>query len=98
MPKTDQMKCCEVWRQLSEEFATTARLYSEAVTLLTSNAPNLQPHEYNRLRHAVEEAQRRSEGAGIAYEEHLDAHHRTDTTALPAGGSRHQPVRCSSQE
>lgn len=84
--QTDQSQGdqCDLCRASSEKFATTARLYSEAVALLTTTAPNWPPHEYNRLRHAAEEAKRRSEVAGVAFERHLESHHHTAKTAAAA--------------
>jgi len=79
-----QVKPCDSCRLLSEQFATAARLHSEAVALLTANAPNRPRHEYIRLRDAAEEARRRSESARVAFERHVDSHHHTAAQAALA--------------
>ena len=66
--------CCETGRKLGEQFSEAARLYAEAVVVFTSNHANVPWEEYVRLRAAVEEAQKRSIGLGIAYEEHVESH------------------------
>jgi hypothetical protein len=72
--------CCETGRKLGAQFAEAARLYAEAVVVFTSNHANVSWDEYIRLRAAVEEAQRRSEALGIAYEEHVESHRRRGET------------------
>ena len=64
---------CETRRRLSEEFATAARLYAEAVIEYTRSARVSKP-EYQRLRQAAEAAQRHSEEGRIAFEEHVSLH------------------------
>jgi hypothetical protein len=66
-------RCCEVRRQLAEQFAIAARLYAETVVDLTTIADIAQA-DYKRLCEAAEEAQRRSEAACVAFEEHVDSH------------------------
>src|SRR5262245_25575770 len=66
--------CCERRRQLSEQFATAARLYAEAVVLLTLNHSRMSQNDYERLREAAEEARQHSEAMGIAFEEHVEWH------------------------
>jgi hypothetical protein len=61
--------------QLAAQFATAARLYAEAVVLLTANSMK-SPHDYNRLIQAVQQAQQRAESAMLAFQEHVDLHWR----------------------
>jgi|SRR4051794_268321 len=70
-----QIESCYLCRPLSEEFATAARLYAEAVVLLTANAANRSWQEHRWLCHAAEQARRRAEVAGVAFEGHLASHH-----------------------
>jgi hypothetical protein len=65
--------CCELRRQLAEEFAIAARLYAEAVVLLTRH-PTKSAQSYNRLLEATEKAHNRSEAAAMAFEEHVASH------------------------
>jgi hypothetical protein len=53
--------CCETGRKLGEQFAEAARLYAEAVVVLTSHHAHVSWDEYIRLREAVEETQNHSE-------------------------------------
>src|SRR4051794_21882278 len=64
---------CETRRQLADAFATAARLYAEAVVEYTRSA-RVSQDEYNRLHHAAEAAQQRSEECRIAFEEHVSWH------------------------
>jgi hypothetical protein len=64
--------CCEVRRQLVERFATAARLYPEAVVVLTRR--QMKSEDYERLLAATKEAQSRSEAAAVAFEEHVASH------------------------
>jgi hypothetical protein len=75
---------CRVRRELAEQFATIARLYSEAVVRLTS--AGVSGRVYDELRAAAIEAQRRAETAQIVFEEHVETHGcgRTDHTELKA--------------
>ena len=61
--------------KLSEEFATSARLYSELVSLLsvTSKATK---SELAELWQRAEDARDRAEQAGIAFEEHIESHNK----------------------
>jgi hypothetical protein len=59
-------------RELAEQFATGARLYSEAVVRLTS--VGVSGRVYDELRAAAIEAQRGAEAAQIAFEEHVETH------------------------
>jgi hypothetical protein len=58
--------CCELQRQLAEKFATAARLYAEAVVVLTRHPTKSEP-DYNRLLKATGKAQNRSEAAAVAW-------------------------------
>jgi hypothetical protein len=80
--KNIRLSCCEVCYQLAEQFAINARLYSEAVVLLTRD-PAMAGTEYEELREAAIQAQTRAEAAGIRFEEHVDTHRcgRTTTDA-----------------
>jgi hypothetical protein len=64
---------CSIRQQLAQEFATAARLYAEAVVLVTSLGamPN---HKYTRLRNTVREAHARAEIARVRFEEHVESH------------------------
>jgi len=66
--------CCEMRRQLAEQSAIAARLYAESVALLTRPAGMKSPEEYDLLRKGPDEAQRRAEATGLAFEEHVDSH------------------------
>ena len=72
--KKDRLHCCEIRRTLSEQFATAARLYAEAVAAFSSAPLTVSQDEYNRLRKAAEKARERAEAIGIAFEEHLASH------------------------
>src|SRR5580765_6099796 len=54
----------EIGRKLGEQFASTARLYAEAVSVFTSRSLTVSRDECNRLRKVAEEAQRLAEGMG----------------------------------
>ena len=62
---------CHTRDALSQQFATTARLYYESVVSLA-----LQTSEkyYDQLWKAVEEAQARSMQSGIVFKEHVATH------------------------
>ena len=76
--------CCETSRRFSEEFATAARLYAEAVVVLTSTSGATSRRDFNHLCKAVEVARRRCEKMSALYEEHVEMHCRekTKTTKL----------------
>ena len=63
---------CKIRQALSDQFATAARLYAEAVVSLLSQT--LQD-DYDQFWRRVEEAQLRSTESGRALNEHLAAHH-----------------------
>jgi len=63
--------CCEAGRQLAEQFAISARLYAEAVVMLTCNFSS---EDYRRLQTDADEARQRSEDTRLAFEEHLKLH------------------------
>ena len=64
---------CARRRHLAEEFATIVRLYAEAVVDFTVSA-RVSQDEYRLLLHAAEGAQRRSEEARVAFEDHVALH------------------------
>jgi hypothetical protein len=66
--------CCTARHKLADECATTARLYSEAIALLTQSPLRISESEYIDLRERAHEAHRRSEQMFVAFEEHLDQH------------------------
>ena len=66
--------CCPIRRKLGDDFAISARLYSEAVVAFTSNPTLISRSEFDRLCLAKEEALRRSETARVAFNEHVDSH------------------------
>jgi hypothetical protein len=66
--------CHEKRRQLGEQYAISARLYTEAVVRLTQNSGTMPYEEYARLYEAAEKARRDSEAARIAFEGHADSH------------------------
>jgi hypothetical protein len=63
---------CELRRQLAETFAITARLFAEIAVSFAGSG--ISQEDYMRLCQRVEEAQKRSEDAYVAYEEHVDLH------------------------
>jgi hypothetical protein len=65
------ISCCELRRQLAEQFAVAARLYSEAAAILALNASAAR---HFALREKVQEAQQRAEAAFVALEEHFVSH------------------------
>jgi len=58
---------------LADQFATVVRLYAEAVVDFTVSA-RVSHDEYRRLLHVAEAAQRRSEEARVAFEDHVALH------------------------
>jgi hypothetical protein len=70
--------------QLAAQFATAARLYAEAVVLLTADSVK-SLHDYNRLLETVQKTEQRAESAGLAFQEHIDLHRRD---AKARNGSR----------
>ena len=63
----------EMKRKLSEQFATAARLYAEAVAVFTGSPLTVSQDEYHRLRKAAEAARGHAEAIGAAFEEHLES-------------------------
>ena len=58
---------------MAEEYAIAARVYAEAVVMLTRKAANSHV-DYRQLVEATQKAQQRAEAAGTAFEEHLQLH------------------------
>jgi cytochrome c peroxidase len=75
----------EIWRKLSEEFATAARLYAEVVAAFASSPLTAPRAEYDRLRKTAEEALGRSEAIGIAFENHVELQQRGCETPVTSG-------------
>ena len=65
---------CATRRQLADEFAIAARLYAEAVVLLTRESGTMARTEYARLREAVDEARQQADSMGMAFDEHVESH------------------------
>jgi hypothetical protein len=63
--------CCRVRNELANQFAIAARLYAEAVVILTRLSPE---RDLSKLREKTEEARRRCDDARVAFEEHVDSH------------------------
>jgi hypothetical protein len=61
--------CCHIRRKLAGEYATYARLFAEAVVLVTTGTVDIE-----RLKAATREAQERVEAARVAFEEHMASH------------------------
>jgi len=78
--------CCEIRRQLAEQFAINARLFAEAVVILTRDPAVMVPGEYERLCAAAAQAQTRAESAGSRFREHIVSH---GCGRPPAGGYQH---------
>jgi hypothetical protein len=67
--------CCVLRQEMAAEFATAARLYAEAVVAFTRNdLGQMSRHRYDQLLKSTQQARRRSEKAGIAFEEHIHLH------------------------
>lgn len=64
--------CCAVRRDLANAFAISARLYAEAVVILTSGLTS--GSNFENLRMAARRAQERAEEARVAFEEHVAGH------------------------
>jgi hypothetical protein len=64
--------CCRARSELANQFAIAARLYAEAVVMLTRLS---QERDFSRIRQSAAAAQRRCEDARVAFEEHIDSHH-----------------------
>ena len=74
MKSAKQQFSCFMRRNLGEQFATAARLYAEAVVVLTCDPATISRDEYDRLREATKQAQQRSEATERAFEQHVDSH------------------------
>ena len=83
--------CCELRRQLAEQFATAARQYAETVVLLTRN-PMKSEQAYNRLLEETRMAHNRSEAAAVAFEGHV-ASHQCGTPQQSQRQQRSKPAR-----
>jgi len=64
---------CDIRRKLADDFSVHARLYSEAVVVLTT-LQSLTPDAYAKLREAAEKAQERAQEASVKFEEHIEKH------------------------
>jgi hypothetical protein len=64
-------QCCALRQDLANQFAIAARLYYEAVVLLSQTASSM---DFERLRAAARAAQERAATAGSAFEEHVNRH------------------------
>jgi len=78
-----EQRCCKVRGELAAQFATAARLYAEAVVVLTSSFSSNSHLKYEQLVERAHEVQRRSDLARIAFEEHV-GRHRCDEIAFAA--------------
>jgi hypothetical protein len=74
---------CEIRDGLAQDFATAARLYAEAVVVLTISSATTSANQYDRLCQAVEEARRHSEAIGIVFQEHVNLHQCVANIPLP---------------
>ena len=64
--------CCAVRRDLANKFAMSARVYAEAVVILTSGVTS--GSNYADLRMTARRAQERAEEARVAFEVHVARH------------------------
>ena len=64
--------CCAVRRDLANKFAISARVYAEAVVILTSGVTS--GSNYADLRMTARRAQERAEEARVAFEVHVARH------------------------
>jgi hypothetical protein len=64
--------CCAVRLDLANKFAISARLYAEAVVILTSVVTS--GSNYADLRMTARRAQEHAEEARVAFEEHVAGH------------------------
>jgi hypothetical protein len=63
---------CRLRRELADQFATNARLYAEAVVLLTNST--MPTRKFEELCLTVRQAQDRAQAAFMAFEEHVKSH------------------------
>jgi len=82
MPKSES-SFCEVKQKLAEQFAIAARLFDEAVVMLTHHPSHMAPGEHERLWTVSRQAMERAEAAARKYKGHVDAH---GCAGLPTGG------------
>jgi DNA-binding response OmpR family regulator len=68
------MACCEIKRQLAEQFAIAARLYADSVALAPRDGDRITREKYDRLRAAAEEARWRAERVGVLFGKHVASH------------------------
>jgi hypothetical protein len=61
-------------QHLAAQYATAARLYAEAVVLLTADSLHQSWDDYDYHLQKVEEAARRVKAADVALQEHVDRH------------------------
>ena len=64
--------CCELMQDLAQEFATAARLYAEAVVVLTTQSTNRKDFEH--LSRQAKDALERVEEARMLFEAHVISH------------------------
>jgi hypothetical protein len=67
-----QSEACHIRRELADQFAIAARLYAEAVAVLTQTTHS--KTDFERLRNGVREAHDLTEAARAAFEKHVLAH------------------------
>ena len=65
--------CCQIRLELANQYATAARLSSEAVAVMLA-APIRTMLDYEGLRKRAAKAQEAAEAARIAFEEHVEMH------------------------
>ena len=63
---------CREREELARRFSIAARLYAEAVVMLTRDSPG---HDYRSQSESTARARERCEVARLAFEQHLDSHH-----------------------
>jgi anti-sigma factor RsiW len=66
--------CCRTKRELAEQFATAARIYSETVARLARDSTQTAGTSYDQLCQLAINAQERAEAIGIAFEQHIEFH------------------------
>jgi hypothetical protein len=69
---TALQKCCPKSRDLGEQFALAARLYAEAVVVLTRAVPAMA--DFEESCGAVEQARQECDEAGAAFRDHITTH------------------------
>jgi hypothetical protein len=68
------MALCKDRRRLAEEFALSAREYSDAAARLAQHEGPSSNVDYGALLSAVNEIYKRCEDAGVGFEQHVAAH------------------------